>query len=78
MIGMSNKLFIRGDEPWLSWDDGQQMELIGIGEFAWSIDDLREPIDVTVLLNDDLAAHDGTVTLEPGKTIRINPTFPKD
>lgn len=78
MIGMSNKLFIRGDEPWLSWDDGQQMELIGIGEFAWSIDDLREPIDVTVLLNDDLAAHDGTVTLEPGKTIRINPSFPKD
>lgn len=78
MIGMSNKLFIRGDEPWLSWDDGQQMELIGIGEFAWSIDDLREPIDVTVLLNDDLAAHDGTVTLQPGKTVRINPSFPKD
>ena len=78
MIGMSNKLFIRGDEPWLSWDDGQQMELIGIGEFAWSIDDLREPIDVTVLLNDDLAAQDGTVTLQPGKTMRINPSFPKD
>jgi len=77
MIGMYNKLFIRGDEPWLSWDDGRQMELIGIGEFAWTIDDLKEPIEVTVLLNDDIPAEEGNFRLEPGKTTRISPRFPK-
>ncbi|MGA1204917.1 MAG: hypothetical protein ACO3ZW_03780 [Opitutales bacterium] len=76
MIGMRNKLYIRGDEPWLSWEDGQVMELIGIGEFAWSMDDLKEPIEVTVLLNDELEAKGGAVTLPPGKTVRISPTFP--
>ncbi len=77
MIGMHNKLYIRGDQPWLSWEDGQVMELIGIGEFSWSIDDLKDPIEVTVLLNDEYAAEQGTVVLQPGKTARIQPTFPK-
>ena len=77
MIGMHNKMYIRGDQPWLSWEDGQQMELIGIGEFAWSIDNLKAPIEVTVLINDEYAAEQGTVVLQPGKTVRIHPRFPK-
>jgi len=77
MIGMHNKLYIRGDHPWLSWEDGQQMELIGIGEFSWSIDNIKESIEVTVLLNDEYAAEQGTFVLHPGKTLRVNPTFPK-
>ena len=77
MIGMANKLYIRGDEPWLSWDDGQQMELIGIGEFAWSIEDLKESIEVTLFLNDELAAEGKPIILEPGKTVRVNPKFPQ-
>jgi hypothetical protein len=75
MVGISNKLYIRGDEPWLSWDDGQQMELIGIGEYAWSMDDLKEPIDVTVLLNDETASEEGTIRLEPGETRHVSPRF---
>ena len=77
MVGISNKLYIRGDEPWLSWDDGQQMELIGIGEYAWSIDDLKEPIEIMLMLNDELVAEGGSVQLKPGKTTHITPRFPK-
>jgi hypothetical protein len=77
MVGMSNRLFIRGDEPWLSWDRGQPMELIGIGEFAWSSDDLKEPIEATVYLNDAIEANEGVVELKPGKTVRLNFSFPK-
>jgi hypothetical protein len=77
MIGMYNKLFIRGDEPWLSWDDGQQMELIGIGEFAYTFDDLREPIEVAVLINDETAAEGAPVRIEPGKIQHITPRFPR-
>ncbi len=77
MIGMYNKLFIRGDEPWLSWDEGKQMELIGIGEFSWVVEDLREPIDVSVLLNDDQPSEEGNIRLMPGQTLRISPRFQK-
>lgn len=78
MIGMQNKLFVRGDEPWLSWEDGQLMELIGIGEFSWAIDDLRDSIEVNVLLNDELVAEGGSIILEPGKTKRVHLRFPED
>lgn len=78
MIGMHNKLFVRGDEPWLSWEDGQLMELIGIGEFSWAIDDLRDSIEVNVLLNDEFVAEGGSITLEPGKTKRVHLDFPHD
>lgn len=77
MVGISNKLYIRGDEPWLSWDEGQQMELVGIGEFAWKMDNLKEPIEVAVFLNDETPADGGNIVLEPGKPVDIRPTFPK-
>ena len=77
MVGISNKLYIRGDEPWLSWDEGQQMELVGIGEFAWSTDKLKEPIEVALFLNDEIPAEGGNILLEPGKPLDVKPTFPK-
>ena len=75
MVGMQNQLYIRGDEPWLSQEDGQRMELIGIGEFAWSMEDLKEPLQVILLLNDETPAQDGPFTLEPGQTLRVSPRF---
>lgn len=77
MVGISNKLTIRGDEPWLSWDSGQLMSLVGIGEFAWELDDLKEPIEVAVLLNDEIEAEGGRITLTPGKPVQVNLTFPE-
>lgn len=77
MVGISNKLYIRGDEPWLSWDEGQQMELVGIGEFAWSMDRLKEPIEVALFLNDEVPAEGGNIVLEPGKPVDVRPQFPK-
>lgn len=75
MIGMRNKLYIRGDEPWLSWDAGQPMELIGIGEFSWESSEPNEPIEVAVYLNDETPARGGTIRLEPGKPVRVEPEF---
>jgi hypothetical protein len=77
MVGISNKIYIRGDEPWLSWDEGQQMELVGIGEFAWSTDNLKESIEVALFLNDEIPAEGGNILLEPGKPVDVRPQFPK-
>lgn len=78
MVGMRNRLFIRGDAPWLSWEKGQPMELTGIGEFSWSAEGLKEPIEATVLLNDTLQAEEGPVRINPGDLLRIVPTFPQE
>ena len=78
MIGMRNRLFIRGDAPALSWEKGEPMQLTGIGEFVWSIEDLQEPVDVTVLLNDTLQSEEGPVRLNPGDSLRITPSFPRE
>ena len=76
MVGISNKLFIRGDEPWLSWDQGIPMNLIGIGEFAWTGGDVNEPIEVSIRLNDEIEALGGTLKLAPGKITEVSPKFP--
>ena len=75
MVGINNKLFVRGDEPWLSWDEGTPMDLVGIGEFAWVADDVKDPIEISIRLNDEMEALGGIVKLEPGKTIEISPKF---
>jgi hypothetical protein len=76
MVGMRNALYLRDDGPLLSWDRGIRMDLIGIGEFAWTADNLREPIEAAILLNDDLEAEGGPFTLKPGETLQVSPVFP--
>ena len=77
MVGIQNKLYIRGDEPWLSWEEGQPMDLVGIGEFSYQLDDASEPIEVSVLLNDEIESEAGTIALKPGKPLRLDLRFPK-
>ncbi len=77
MIGISNRLFLRGDEPPSSWDEGTPMELVGIGEFAWASSDVTEPIEVSIRLNDEIEASGGPITLQPGQTTRVSPAFEK-
>lgn len=78
MVGISNKLYIRGDEPWLSWDQGEPMDLVGIGEFAWHMDDLKESIEVSILLNDESETEGSRLTLKPGKPVRLHLQFPRN
>lgn len=78
MVGISNKLYIRGDGPSLSWDQGCLMELIGIGEFAWRGEHIKEPIEVSVRLNDEIETEGGRFILKPGKAVRAHLEFPRN
>jgi hypothetical protein len=76
MIGMNNRLFIRGDGPWLSWEEGKQMELVGIGEFAWKIpEDLTAPMEVDIYINDEQRVEGGPFTLQPAEYLKLNAKF---
>lgn len=76
MVGISNKVFIRGDEPYLSWDVGVPLEMSGIGHWSWKADNIKEPIKVLLLKNDD--DEDLTnreIILEPGSFKKVKATF---
>lgn len=67
MVGIQNRLFIRGDEPHLSWEAGQRMDLTGIGEFFKELRGVGEPLQVAFWLNDEQESELGVVQLEPGE-----------
>jgi hypothetical protein len=75
MIGISNKLYLRGDPPLLDWEAGLEPEMTGIGEWRWSAKGVTEPIKCKVLLNDATWASGGDIVLVPGKIARVEPHF---
>lgn len=74
-IGIGNKLFIRGDGPGLSWDQGTPMQFVSIGKWGWSTNDATETITCKLYKNDETEALTGEVSLEPGKHVEITALF---
>ena len=78
IVGIANKLYIRGDEPYLSWEKGIPLDLVGIGEYEWKPSErLNESISIKILLNDDTWADGENLTLAPGEKLKVRPIFPK-
>lgn len=75
MIGIQNKLFLRGDPPFLSWDEGTPLPLTGIGEYRWTCQGLEQPISCKLILNDTDWAAGENITLVPGEVVRVTPRF---
>jgi len=75
MVGIANRITIRGDGPYLSWDKGTPMELVGIGEYRWECEGLEEPIGIKFLLNDRDWAEGENIDLQPGEVLRVQPVF---
>lgn len=78
MVGISNRLFLRGDGPHLSWEKGEPMQPVGIGEYRRTFPDLEEPIQLALLLNDEVWSAEGRFTVEPGKKTELHASFPKE
>ncbi len=74
-IGISNKLFIRGEGPGLSWDKGVPMDLIGIGKWEWKTFEASQPVACKVLINDDQWTNDEDIILHPGTTKDTTASF---
>lgn len=75
MIGIANRLTIRGDGPGLSWDKGLSLELIGIGEYAWESTNLQQTMKFQLYLNDSKPAEGEILELLPGEHLRVQPVF---
>ncbi len=74
-IGISNKLYIRGDGPGLDWDKGTPMELVGIGKWEWKTYDASGAIQCKVLINDEQWTDTENLTIEPNTTLETTASF---
>lgn len=74
-IGISNKLFIRGEGPGLSWDKGVPMDLVGIGKWEWKTFEATQPVACKVLINDEQWTNDEDIILHPGTTVETTASF---
>lgn len=74
-VGASNKLFLRGEGPGLSWDEGVAMRFVEIGKWSWTTTEADGPIRFRVFKNDEEEDKAGVLTLEPGQRLDIRPEF---
>lgn len=74
-IGIGNKLFIRGDGPGLTWDQGVPMQFVSIGKWGWSTHDAAGPIRCKLYKNDESAALTGEIVLEAGRHTEVTALF---
>lgn len=75
MVGITNKLYLRGDGPFLSWDKGTPLELVGIGKWKWSVTGIKKPLQCAVYRNDEEVAKGSDILLTPGKLLTVRAVF---
>nr|ABZ08466.1 hypothetical protein ALOHA_HF4000APKG3D20ctg1g14 [uncultured marine microorganism HF4000_APKG3D20] len=73
--GIDNDIFIRGEGPGLSWEEGVSMTFVKVGESSWSPSDKSVPIVVQLFKNDEEPDANGKIELEPGEKVEISPDF---
>ena len=75
IIGIGNKVHVRGEGPGLSWDEGIPMSFLEIGKWSWSPANKSVPIVVQLYKNDEEPDANGKIELEPGENVEISPDF---
>jgi len=76
LIGIGNKIYVRGEGGCLSWEEGIPLEFVEIGLFEWVSPPLSEPVQAQLYLNDEICALGDTIELHPGEVIEVTPDFP--
>lgn len=75
-IGIGNRLFIRGDGPGLSWDQGVPLQFVSIGKWRWETNDATAPLEFKLFKNDDVeCAALGQQRLDPGHQQEVTAAF---
>jgi hypothetical protein len=73
--GFGNTVYIRGDGPGMSWEQGVVLENISATEWKWSNSSVKTAFECKLLLNDELWASGENITVLPGATLVVEPAF---
>ncbi len=74
-IGFGNRLFVRGEGPGLSWDEGVPLDCVANDRWVLSLPAAGRPVALKFLLNDrDWSIGDDFI-IEPGASLAVTPLF---
>ncbi len=75
-IGIGNRLFVRGDGPGLSREEGTPLQFVSIGKWRWETDAATEPVKLTIWKNDQTECSAlGEIELTPGAQLETSANF---
>ncbi len=74
-VGFGNALYIRGEGPGLSWDQGLLLECVDDNKWKITLPESAHPIVCKFLLNDREWNLGEDYTVAPGTSITITPVF---
>ncbi|MCC6415063.1 MAG: hypothetical protein IT582_04050 [Opitutaceae bacterium] len=74
-VGFGNALYLRGEGPGLSWDQGLPMDCVADAEWSLIVHDAAAPLTFKFLLNDQTWCTGADYTLAPGKNGAFTPEF---
>lgn len=74
-VGYGNALFLRGEGPGLSWDQGVPLTCVEGGKWSVSLPESSHPVVCKFLLNDQEYNLGDNYTVAPGTSITITPVF---
>jgi hypothetical protein len=74
-IGFGNLLYIRGEGPGLSWDQGLPMMCVADNQWQVVLAESARPIVFKFLVNDLSWSAGEDYTAEPGSKVTLVPTF---
>jgi len=75
-IGIGNKLFVRGEGPGLSWDQGVPLQFVSIGKWRWESAEATAAVTLKLYKNDEFECTTvGAVELQPGHQQEVTASF---
>ena len=75
-IGIGNRLFIRGNGPGLTPDEGIPLQFVSIGKWRWETDAAAAPFTATLWKNDEEECTSlGEIQLSPGAQLEKSANF---
>jgi hypothetical protein len=74
-VGFGNALYIRGEGPGLSWDNGVRMECVSDEHWTLALGESARPFVFKFLINDETWSTGDDYTASPGTSVTLTPSF---
>lgn len=74
-VGFGNHLYVRGDAPGLSWEQGVPMSCVADDRWSLTLADASKPVLFKFLLNDTTWSTGEDYVVNPGDTVVLTPAF---
>ena len=74
-VGFGNAVYIRGDEPVLSWGKGVGLGCVADSKWEIVLTNITKPFQFKLLINDAAWSAGENLTASPGDTVTVTPSF---